>query len=329
MGGSWRTMAMNDPYQVLGVSRTASAAEVKQAYRKLAKKLHPDMRQGKKNAGDDQRFKEVTAAYDLLSDADKRGRFDRGEIDASGAERAPQGFRWSSEAGGGGRARGPWGAGPGQAGGGSSTGGARFNFEFADDIFADLFGRGRRQQQPPPPDMGDGGQDIRMTLRVPFLEAVRGGKRPLQLPDGRVVNVAIPAGTEDGQQLRLRGQAPQGMGGGDVYVTIEVEAHPDFTRQGADILSTVPVTLAEAVLGATIRVETVDGTVGLKVPPGANHGRRMRLRGKGLAGDGGARGDHYVTLSVVLPETVDDELRRFVESWSAKNPYRVRPEGGE
>lgn len=313
---------MNDPYQVLGVSRTASAAEVKQAYRKLAKKLHPDMQQGK-NGANEQRFKDVTAAYDLLSDPEKRARFDRGEIDASGAERAPHGFRWSSEAAGGAHGRGPWG--PGQTGAGAGTGGARFNFEFADDIFADLFGRGRRAQQAPP-DMGDG-QDIRLTLRVPFLEAVQGGKRPLQLPDGRVVNVTIPAGTEDGRQLRLRGQAPQGLGGGDVYVVIEVEPHPQFTRQGADIHSTVPVTLPEAVMGATIRVATIDGTVGLKVPPGANHGRRMRLRGKGVPTTAGARGDHYVTLAVTLPETIDDELRSLVETWSSSHPYRVRPDG--
>ncbi|BBK29787.1 DnaJ-like protein [Stella humosa] len=306
---------MNDPYQLLGVPRTASAAEVKQAYRKLAKKLHPDMQQGK--TGNEQRFKDVTAAYDLLSDPDKRARFDRGEIDASGAERAPAGFRWSQEA--------QRGRGPASGPGGASTGGSRFNFEFADDIFSDLFGRGRRTAAPPP---DADGQDIRLGLRVPFLEAVKGGKRPLQLPDGRVVNVTIPAGTEDGQQLRLRGQAPQGMGGGDVYVTIEVEPHPDFTRQGADILSTVPVTLAEAVLGATIRVDTVDGQVGLKVPPGANHGRRMRLRGKGLQVAGAGRGDHYVTLAVTLPEAMDDELRQFVEGWSDRHPYRVRPEGG-
>ncbi len=313
---------MNDPYQVLGVARTATAAEVKQAYRKLAKKLHPDMQQGK--GGNETRFKEITAAYDLLSDTEKRARFDRGEIDASGAERAP-GFRWGSE---GPRARGGRAGaghpGAGHPGAGPGAGGGRFNFEFADDIFADLFGRGRR---PPPPPEADG-QDIRLTMRVPFIDAVKGAKRPLQLPDGRVVNVTIPPGTEDGQQLRLRGQAPPSLGGGDVYVAIEVEPHPDFTRSGNDILSTVPVTLGEAVLGATIRVDTVDGPVGLKVPPGANSGRRMRLRGKGLAHAQGGRGDHYVTLSVTLPEVQDEELRRFVEGWSERHPYRVRPEDG-
>lgn len=299
---------MNDPYQVLGIPRTATAAEVKQAYRRLAKKLHPDLQQG--NRANEARFKEVTAAYDLLSDAEKRARYDRGEIDASGSERGPT-FRWGGET----RTR------AGRAG----AGGARFNFEFADDIFADLFGRGPRRPPPPETDL----QDIRLTLRVPFIDAARGTKRPLQLPDGRIVNVTIPPGTEDGQQLRLRGQAPAQMGGGDVYVTIEVEPHPDFTRVGNDVISTVPVTLAEAVLGATIRVDTVAGPVSLKVPAGANSGLRMRLRGKGLTNAQGMTGDHYVTLSVTLPEEQDEELRRFVESWSKRRPYRVRPGDGE
>ncbi|MCC7275849.1 MAG: J domain-containing protein, partial [Alphaproteobacteria bacterium] len=258
---------MDDPYKVLGVPRTASAAEIKQAYRKLAKKLHPDMQPGGR-AGD--RFKEVTAAYDLLSDADKRGRFDRGEIDASGAERA-QTFRWGGEGAGAGAGR--------RRAGAAGTGGGRFGFEFSDDIFADLFGRGRQRGAP----AEEGGHDIRITLRVPFLDAIRGGKRPVQLPDGRVVNVTVPPGTESGQQLRLRGQAPSLMGdAGDVYVVIEVEPHPTFTRDGADIHATVPVTLGEAVLGATIRVETIDGPVSLRVPAGSNSGSRLRLRGKGV-----------------------------------------------
>ncbi|MGE0715556.1 MAG: DnaJ C-terminal domain-containing protein [Alphaproteobacteria bacterium] len=307
---------MDDPYKVLGVPRSASAADIKQAYRKLAKKLHPDVQQG--NQANEQRFKEVTAAYDLLSDAEKRGRFDRGEIDASGAER-PQGFGWGAAAGagGGGRTRRSTGA----------AGGGRFGgFEFSDDIFADLFGRGGRRGRAEAPMDEGGGADIRMTIRVPFLDAIKGGKHPVQLPDGRVVNVTIPPGTEDGQQLRLRGQAPSMLGAsGDVYVVIEVEPHPVFRRDGADIDATVPVTLAEAVLGGTIRVETVDGAVGLKVPPGSNSGTRLRLRGKGVLTARGVRGDHYVTLSVTLPETVDPELRELVERWSRSHPYRVRP----
>ncbi|MGE0725371.1 MAG: DnaJ C-terminal domain-containing protein [Alphaproteobacteria bacterium] len=309
---------MNDPYKTLGVARSASAEEIKQAYRKLAKKLHPDLHPG--NRANETRFKEVTAAYDLLSDADKRAKFDRGEIDAGGAEK-PRGFRWSAEAGGGGR-------GPGGAGAAGGAGG-RFGFEFADDIFADLFGRHRRAGQAPPPPPEGLGHDIRLALRVPFLEAVKGGKQPLPLPDGRVVNVNVPPGADDGLQLRLRGQAASPFGpAGDVYVTIEVEPHPVFSRQGDDIHSTVPVSLGEAVSGATIRVPTVDGPVDLKVAAGANSGTRLRLRGKGVARRGGTRGDHYVTLSVTLPDPLDPELREFVERWSKTHHYVVRDDEG-
>lgn len=305
---------MDDPYRTLGVAQTATAEEIKQAYRKLAKKLHPDMHPG--NRTNEARFKEVTAAYDLLSDADKRARFDRGEIDAGGAERAR---RWSAGAG---AERGS-GAGPGRAG----AAGGRFGFDFADDIFADLFGRHRRggQQAPPPPE--GIGHDVRIGLRVPFLDAVKGSKRPVHLPDGRVVNVNVPPGAEDGMQLRLRGQAVSPFGpAGDVYVTIEVEPHAEFTREGADIHSTVPITIGEALAGATIRVETVDGPVDLKVAPGANSGTRLRLRGKGAAASKGARGDHYVTLSVKLPDPPDKELSALVERWAQAHPYKVRPE---
>jgi len=286
---------MKDPYGVLGVTKNASENEIKKAYHRLAKKLHPDMNPG--NRAKEQQFKEVSAAYDLLSDAVKRRRFDRGEIDAAGAERGfrPQGARAERRAGG-------------------FSGGFSF-----DDIISEILGRGRREAE-------ERVGDTNLQLRVGFLEAALGGKRRLVLPDGRAVEVTVPAGVDNGQTLRLRGQASparRGVPAGDLYLDIEVEPHPFFQRKERDIHVELPVSLPEAVLGATVTVPTIHGSVALKVPRGSNTGSTLRLKGKGI-GAGDSRGDQYVKLKVVLPDPPDPELTGFLERWGAKRAYDVR-----
>lgn len=287
---------MRDPYDALGVSRSASQEEIKQAYRRLVKESHPDL-----NPGDpvlEQRFKEVSSAYDLLGDRDKRGRFDRGEIDADGHPRA---------AGSGRRGRHDHG---------------RRGFK-AHDIFEDIFGRGGFKTR---------GADLSYTLTLDFLEAAKGTRRRLTLTDGREIQVTVPPGTEDRQTLRLKGQGTPGMGGGepgDAYVEIRIEPHRHFRREGADIHVEVPVSLREAVLGATIAVPTVDGRVTLKVPAGSNTGSVLRLRGKGLpARNGNAAGDQYVTVKVVLPDPPDAALADFIRGWKPKSESDLRKKAG-
>ena len=278
---------MRDPYAVLGVARDTADDQLKRAYRKLAKRLHPDLNPGKR--GIEQQFKEITAAYDFLSDPAKRARYDRGEIGPDGAERM-QGFRRPAPAGAGGSAR-----------------AAVAGFGGLDDIIAEFLGRGGRR----------GPEAPAQKLKVSFLDAARGGKRRIALADGRALDVTIPAGIEAGQRLRLHGPA------GDTYLEIEVEPHPLFTRKDRDIHIEVPVTLVEAVLGATITVPTIHGAVALKVPRGSNSGATLRLRGKGLPGTPNA-GDQYVKLKVTLPDPPDPELVRFLEGWSADHAYDVR-----
>ena len=290
---------MRDPYTVLGVAKGASDDEIKRAYRKLAKKLHPDVNPGKRAV--EQQFKEVTAAYDFLSDPQKRARYDRGEINADGAEQ-PRGFR----AGGGGF--GGFGGGRAGARGGPNP------FPFSggiDDIFTEFLNRNRRGAQTTE------AESAHQKLKVGFLEAVRGGKRRVSLPDGRDLDVTIPAGIESGQKLRLK--SPEG----DTYLEIEVEPHALFTRKNNDILIDVPITLIEAVLGATITVPTIHGAVAVKVPRGSNSGGTLRLKGKGIEAKSGT-GDQYVKLRVTLPDPPDPELVRFLEKWSATHPYDVR-----
>ncbi len=299
---------MRDPYEVLGVSRTASQADIKKAYRKLAKELHPDRNPG--NARIAERFKEVSAAYQIVGDEKERARYDRGEIDAAGNERA-RGFH---------QARGRAGAGAGadifeQFGFG---GGA------PEDIFADLFGgmrRGARASR-------RRGSDRRYSLTVDFMAAAQGARRRITLPEGKTLDVNIPAGIVDGQQIRLKHQGEPGVGGGgagDVLIEVRVEPHAFFTRKSDDIHLELPVTLAEAVLGARITVPTIDGMVALTVPKGANTGTQLRLKGRGIKNaKSGTRGDQYVKLKVVLPDRPDAALERFVESWAREHDYEVR-----
>ncbi|MHA7062063.1 DnaJ C-terminal domain-containing protein [Azospirillum argentinense] len=318
---------MRDPYQILGLTRSASADDIKKAYRKLAKEFHPDLKPG--NAANEERFKEISAAYTLLSDSDKRARFDRGEIDASGQERH-HGF--------GGRSRAN--AGRSRAYSGAGGGGGDDSFFGGEDWFSDLFGGGRKRGGPGGGAAGGAagggsrsrGSDINYSVSVPFVEAAQGTKRRISLSNGKSIDVAVPPGTEDQAKLRLKGQGLPGAGGfgaGDAIVEVHVEAHPFFTRQGSDIHVEVPITLNEAVLGATIRVPTVSGPVALKIQPGANTGSTLRLRGKGVMNQATKQaGDQYVKLKVVLPDPPDAELVKFMEEWSRTRSYDVRKKAG-
>jgi DnaJ-class molecular chaperone len=300
----------DDLYSVLGVARTASADDIAKAYRKLAKKLHPDLNPGDKAA--EEKFKQVTAAYDILGDADKRGRFDRGEIDASGQER-PQQRYYREYAGGedGARYR--------------STAGYEDLGGFS-DLFGDLFGRGAGAR-------GGGqrfamrGSDAQYRLEIDFLEAVNGAKKRITLPDGGTLDVAIPEGVQAGQVMRLKGKGTPGVGGaepGDALVEILVRPHPIFKREGDDILIEVPISFDEAVLGGKVEVPTITGTVSATVPPGTNTGKTLRLKGRGIKRKGGKHGDELVKLIVMMPDRIDEDLKTFAEAWRAKHSYDPR-----
>jgi DnaJ-class molecular chaperone len=302
---------MADPYKTLGVSRLASADEIKKAYRKLAKKLHPDLNPGDKKI--ETQFKEASAAYDLLSDVEKRRKFDRGELDENGNPRAgfQPGGPWNQARPGGKAGRGPRDFG--------------IDVDENDEIFKDFFGFGRGRG-------GAGvkmrGADVTYRLEVDFLEAARGGKKRVGLTDGKTLDVAIPAGTENGSQLRLKGQGMPGQGGaanGDAFVEIVVKPHPYFERDGFDVLLECPISLQEAVLGGTVEIPTIDGRVALKVPIGSNSGTQLRLKGKGLTNPKSkTRGDQYVRFVVTLPAKADPELEAVIKSWAVKHPYSVR-----
>ncbi|MBU6419540.1 MAG: J domain-containing protein [Proteobacteria bacterium] len=284
----------DDPYKILGVKKEASADEIRSAYRKLAKKHHPDLNPGNKQAEED--FKAISGAYDLLSDTEKRAKYDRGEIDASGAERAPQqSWRQYADAAQGERYA-------------YSTGGAGgADFE---DLFANIF-----NQRPRGPAKG---HDRHYSLEVTFLEGVSGATRRITLPDGGTLDVKIPPGTEGGDTLRLRGKGDAGMGGGppgDALIEIHVAAHKFYRRIGRNLHMEVPVSLKEAVLGAKVTIPTPAGDVAMTVRPGTETGTEMRLRGRGVPAHGKhAAGDLHVKLNVVVGPA-DEALKTFLDGW--------------
>ena len=306
-------MAGADPYKILEVKRDASQEDIQKAYRRLAKKLHPDLNPGDRDA--EAKFKDVSAAYDLLSDPEKRARFDRGEIDASGAERPQHRYYRDFADAGAGTASDPFRRGPYASDAGFA------DFADADDILSELFGRGGRAQRL------RRGADVRYRLPVDFLEAVNGTTKRVTLPDGSALDVTIPPGTRDGQVLRLRGRGQPGREGGppgDALIEVEVRPHPYFTRRGGDIHVELPVSLTEAVTGARVSVPTPPGPVTMKLPKGANTGTVLRLKGKGVKLPDGNRGDEYVTLRVMLPEVPDADLERFVANWPAGKAHNPR-----
>lgn len=302
-----------DPYQILGVKRDATQSEIQSAFRKLAKKLHPDLNPGDKSA--EERFKQASAAYELLGDEEKRGRFDRGEIDMTGAEKAPRNFyRQYASAGG---SDDPYASGAGFA-----------DFGEAEDLFSRFFSQRSSREA-----FRSRGVDRHFSMEVDFLLAVNGGKSQVRMPDGTSLEVTVPAGTRDGQTLRLRGKGEPGMGGGpagDALIAVQVRPHPYFVRENDDIRVDLPVSLSEAVLGGKVRVPTPDGAVQLTLPPNSNTGKTLRVKGKGAPNRHGGRGDLYVTLKIVLPEQADPELAAFVEQWKAgkaQNPRRHMESG--
>ncbi len=312
---------MRDPYDVLGVARSATPVEIKKAFRKLAKTWHPDQRPDDPKAKE--RFAELGSAYELLGDAEKRGQFDRGEIDAEGKPRF-QGFQGGGPRGGGARGS----SYEFEFGGGSPFGG-RGRPAGGEDIFEDILGAfgGRRPRagagfagEPPK------GEDVGAEVVVPLREWARGAKRRVRLPTGKELEVSIPAGIDDGKTIRLRGQGqPSGLGGqpGDALVTVRVGADAQFTVQGRDVRVEVPITLYEAVLGAKVRVPTLDGAVELTVPPGSDGSRTLRLRGKGV-GAAGQAGDLLVALRIALPKVGDDHLEEAARKLRDEAPYDPR-----
>jgi DnaJ-class molecular chaperone len=332
---------MRDPYSVLGVSKGASAADIKSAFRKLAKKLHPDANKSDPEAAS--RFAELNAAYEIVGDDDKRKAFDRGEIDAEGKPRF-QGFEGFGGGGPRGGAGGPFGGQEGefetftwgpegmQRSSGGRGGGGRGGFE---DVLRDMFGglggaaRARRggggqqfeeEEYAPPP-----GRDVTANTTITLEEAAKGTTRRVQLPTGKELEVKVPAGLTDGQTIRLKGQGLAMAGGkaGDVLITVSIAPHHLFERDGNDLRIELPITLYEAVLGGKVRVPTIDGAVELSIPPNTSSGRTFRLKGKGFPAKSGP-GDLMATVRIVLPESSDQALEELMKSWRELRPYDPR-----
>ena len=298
-------------YKVLGVKKDATQADIRNAYRALAKKHHPDLNPGDKAS--EERFRKVRAAHDVLADKKKRSQYDAGEIDAEGKETPRQFYREYADAGG------------------NQRYASNAGFDDLGDLFSDLFRA--RQQGGENVHLRMRGGDLRYALQVSFLEAINGAKKRVTMPDGKTLDIKIPPGHRDGQILRLRGQGLPGVGGGDVgdaYVEIHVIAHKTFSRRGQDILVDLPVAIGEAALGAKVRVPTARGSVTMSIPAGSNSGDTLRLKGQGVAAAGGKHkaGDQLVTLSIVLPKKIDAKLKGFLEDWGKDHAYDPRENMG-
>jgi DnaJ-class molecular chaperone len=311
---------MRDPYEVLGVAKTAGEAEIKSAYRRLAKRFHPDQ---SKDPRAKERFAEVNNAYEIVGDAKKRGAYDRGEIDAEGKPRAPQfeGFD------GFGRRSGARAGGPDvhnfsfDFGGGAFSSGRGGGFDA--DVLSELFGgRGARSRA------AQRGEDVVASVTVPLAMAVGGGSVRVALPTGKTLDVAVPAGVEDGKSIRLRGQGRPGTRNGppgDAIVTVHYAPHPLFKVEGRDLKFDLPITLYEAVLGANVRAPTLGGEVEVSIAPGASSGRVLRLRGKGLPATADQpQGDLLATLRIAMPPGADADLTRLMKRWRDDKPYDPR-----
>ena len=295
---------MSNPYEILGVAASATQDEIQKAYRKLAKKLHPDLNPGDKSA--EEKFKAVSGAYTLLSDTEKRRRFDAGEIDENGAER-PQHPFYRDYAGS-------------DAGRYSSSAGYA-DYAEGGDPFAELFRRSAQARANRP------GQDLQYRLAISLKNSILGGAQRVTLPGGGALDVTIPPGICDGQTLRLKGKGAPGAGksgSGDALIEISVLPDPRFSRDGDTLTVEVPISLTEAILGGKVRVPTPTGEVTMTVPAGANSGTTLRLKGKGAPQPGGGQGDEMVKLRIVLPKTIDPELQQFVSKWEAGKTFNPR-----
>jgi len=299
---------MRDPYEILGVQRTDNEAAIRAAYRKLAKRHHPDVNPGKPEAVE--RFKEISTAYDLLSDKEKRARFDRGEIDAEGHEVPPERPFYRDFQQGAGQER-------------YQTNGG-FTQEDIEAFFSQAFGQGAGRPGRPGAGFAARGRDVQYGLTVSFIDAANGTTRRLAMPEGKTLDIRIPPGTEDGHMLRLRGQGGPGIGGapaGDALIEITVAPDPQFHREGDDIIVDLPVTLQEAILGTSLQVPTVRGPVRLTIPPGSGTGTRLRLRGRGIR-----NGHQFVQLQVVVPPGDEPELTAFLKDWTPR--HKIDPREG-
>lgn len=305
-----------DPYKELGVSKGATADEIKKAFRKLAKDLHPDTNPG--NAAAEERFKRVTAAFDVVGDAEKRAKYDSGQIDADGRE---QYAGFNPGAGDGGFSGFDFGS-RGPRGAGGPGGRASFEDIDLDELFGRFGGGGARGGPGRSPFGGGKGQDVRATLEISLEDAISGATRRIQFSDGRTLDVTIPKGAADGQTIRLKGQGSPGRTEpGDALIELKLGVHPIFRVEGADLTMDLPISVPDAVLGGKVQAPTPDGPVSVTIKAGSNSGQMLRLKGRG-AYAGGRRGDLKARLVVTLPEVVDDELKAVAETWRARRPYR-------